>query len=104
MTTGTEPTHTTDDLVKRLREAHPHSPQYANGSNILAEAAKEIETLRWALQASPCSCMTFGTISFPPSASDCSTRTWCARCRALGYDKNPEPKPSFVFPNQLVLR
>jgi hypothetical protein len=33
------------DLVQRLREAHPHSPQYANGSMIFAEAADEIERL-----------------------------------------------------------
>lgn len=33
----------TDDLLQRLREAHPNSQQYANGSMILAEAADEIE-------------------------------------------------------------
>lgn len=33
------------DLVKRLRDAHPNSPQYVNGSHILAEAADRIERL-----------------------------------------------------------
>jgi len=34
------------DIVERLREAHPHSPQYALGSNILLEAANEIAQVR----------------------------------------------------------
>lgn len=34
------------DIEKRLREAHPISQQYANGSKILLEAANEIRDLR----------------------------------------------------------
>lgn len=33
-------------LSERLREAHPNSQQYALGSNILHEAAQEIESLQ----------------------------------------------------------
>lgn len=68
----------------------------------LAEA--RVRLLESILQASPCTCMTYGTLSYPPQPSDHSERHWCGRCRALGYDKNPEPKPAFVFPNQLVLK
>lgn len=39
-----------DLLVKRLREAHLNSAQRAAGSNILAEAADEIDRLRAAHQ------------------------------------------------------
>lgn len=34
------------ELSERLREAHPNSQQYALGSNILLEAAQEIESLQ----------------------------------------------------------
>lgn len=34
------------ELPERLREAHPNSQQYALGSNILLEAAQEIESLQ----------------------------------------------------------
>lgn len=34
------------ELSERLREAHPNSQQYALGSNILHEAAQEIESLQ----------------------------------------------------------
>ncbi len=35
-----------DDIVTRLRSAHPTSPQYLAGSDLLADAADEIERLR----------------------------------------------------------
>ncbi len=38
-----------EDVELRLREAHPVSAQYANGSNILLEAADKIKQLRVAL-------------------------------------------------------
>lgn len=62
-----------------------------------------VALLEGILRCSPCTCMTYGRASFPPSPDDYSTRQWCGRCRVLGFDKNPEPKPSFVFPNQLVI-
>lgn len=34
------------ELSERLREAHPNSQQYVLGSNILLEAAQEIESLQ----------------------------------------------------------
>lgn len=69
----------------------------------LAGLKERVALLESVLRASPCTCTTFGCISYPPQPSDYSTRNWCGRCRALGFDKNPEPKPSFVFPNQLVI-
>lgn len=37
------------NIVKRLRDAHPQSPQYFNGSMLLAEAADRIEALESAM-------------------------------------------------------
>ena len=34
-----------NNIVSRLRAAHPYSPQYLNGSMLLSEAADEIERL-----------------------------------------------------------
>ena len=59
-------------------------------------AEARVRHLENVLRGSPCTCSTYGTCSYPPQPTDHSERYWCGRCLALGYDKNPEPRPAGI--------
>lgn len=72
-------------------------------ANCAAAGMERANLLIAVLKGTPCTCMTSGTYSFPPSPSDHSVKHWCGRCRALGYsDTNPEPRPH-LFPGQMIV-